>query len=488
MVDTGCLCYSVINETLVRKNKIKVIPTRPRTLHLADGKIGTTITKIARLKLDIDGRQQNLWSYVVPRLAYPLILGKPWLEYNDAVYLAKRRCLRFGSRQHGILVHASDYYENGAPLSIKSQVAHVSLAAASVTTGNVFAALANKAKSINGATIGAITMYDITQALKPKVTEPDEVVISKLPVEIRQHSGLFIDDKPGINHALPPHRKGVDTRINLKRDKQGKHHEIPWGPLYGMSRGELLVLRKTLSELLGKSWIRASSSPGGAPVLFTKKPGGGLRFCVDYRALNAITERDRYPLPLIRETLRLAAGARWFSKIDVRAAFHRLRISEGDEWKTAFRTRFGAYEWLVTPFGLAGAPAAFQRWINSVLGNLLGETCAAYLDDVLIFSSGDITDHWTKVNEVLHRFSSAGLKLDPKKCEFATTKTKYLGFVLDVNKGIMADPEKIRAITEWQRPVDVKGVRSFLGFANFYRNFIPNYAELSTPLHNLTKS
>ncbi|KAI1003291.1 hypothetical protein K3495_g4912 [Podosphaera aphanis] len=270
-------------------------------------------------------------------------------------------------------------------------------------------------------------MYDITQALKPKITEPDEVAISKLPVEIRQHSRLFIDTNPGINHALPPHRKGLDTCINLKRDKQGKHHEIPWGPLHGMSRGELLVLQKTLSELLGKSWIRASSSLGGASVLFTKKPGGGLRFCVDYRALNAITERDRYPLPLIRETLRLAAGARRFSKINVLAAFYRLRVSEGDEWKTAFRTRFGAYE--------------------CVLGNLLGETYTAYLDEVLIFSSGDITDHWTKVNEVLHRFSTAGLKLDPKKCEFAT-KTKYLGFILDVNEGIMADPEKIRAISE----------------------------------------
>ncbi|KAI0996387.1 hypothetical protein K3495_g11791 [Podosphaera aphanis] len=223
VVDTGCLCYSVIDETLVRNNKFKLFPTRPRTLHLADGKSGTTITKIARLKLDIDGQD------------------------NDTVYLAKRRCLRFGSRQHGTLVHASDWYENGAPLSIKSRVAHVSLAAASLTTGNVFAALANKAESINGATIGAITMYDITQALKPKVTEPDEVIISKLPVEIRQHSRLFIDDKLGINHALPPHRKGVDTHINLKRQTR-KTSRDPLGATVWH------VMRRTTS--LTKNFVR----------------------------------------------------------------------------------------------------------------------------------------------------------------------------------------------------------------------------------------
>lgn len=135
-----------------------------------------------------------------------------------------------------------------------------------------------------------------------------------------------------------------------------------------MSRGELLLLRKSLTELFDRNWIRASSSPGGAPVLFTKKPGQGLRFCIDYRALNAISERDRYPLPLTKEQLRMAAGATWISKVDVRSAFHRLRITKGDVWKTAFRTRFGAYKWLVTLFGLAGALAAFQRWINSVLG------------------------------------------------------------------------------------------------------------------------
>lgn len=151
-----------------------------------------------------------------------------------------------------------------------------------------------------------------------------------------------------------------------------------------------LCFEKTLIELLDKNWIRAGSSPGGAPVLFIKKLGGGLRFCVDYRTLNAVMERDRYPILLVRETLQLMSGATWLSKIDVRAAFHRLRVTEGHEWKTAFRTRFGSFEWLFPSFALAGAPVAFQRWINHVLGDLVGVVCAAYLVDIVVFSKGDI--------------------------------------------------------------------------------------------------
>ena len=134
---------------------------------------------------------------------------------------------------------------------------------------------------------------------------------------------------------------------------------MPWGPLYNMSRDELLVLRKTLTELLDKGFIRVSHSPAAAPVLFVRKPSRGLRFCVDYRGLNKLTKKDRYPLPLIYETLRNIGKAKWFTKLDVAAAFHKIRIAEGEEWKTAFRTRYGLYEWLVTPFGLANAPSTF---------------------------------------------------------------------------------------------------------------------------------
>ena len=488
MVDTGCLCHSVIDETLVPNNNIKTKQIKPRPLLLANGKKTGDIIKIAFFELDIDGRCENCWAYVAPNLIYPLILGKPWMELNDVIYMAKRRCLRFGSRNKGLWVRASGWHINKAPLSIKRRVAPFNKDLAALSSVSEFADHLRWARYNNRTIIGAVSIEDITKALQPKMEQSRTDVTSSLPKEIREFVDLFLDDEINNQGTLPPHRPGIDTKIPLQKDSQGREKEIPWGPLYGMSRGELIVLRKTLTELLDKNWIRASSSPGGAPVLFIKKPGGGLRFCVDYRALNAITERDRYPLPLIRETLRLASGATWLSKVDVRSAFHRLRILKGDEFKTAFRTRFGAYEWLVTPFGLAGAPAAFQRWINSVLGKLLGVTCAAYLDDVIIFSTGSLEDHYIKVKEILTRLAKAGLKLDPKKCEFASKETKYLGFIIAVGQGIKVDPDKVRAISNWQRPVDVRGVKSFLGFANFYRNFIDNFAQISAPLHELTKS
>ncbi|KAH0841258.1 hypothetical protein FOPE_06543 [Fonsecaea pedrosoi] len=196
-------------------------------------------------------------------------------------------------------------------------------------------------------------MADIDKALAvKKMTDPR----TKLPEHLHPFLDVF---NRAIADKLPPLRgKGVDHTIDLVRDN-GETPEVPWGPLYSMSREELLVLRKTLMELLDKGFIRVSNSPAAAPVLFVRKPGGGLRFCVDYRGLNKITRKDRYPLPLIYETLRNIGRAKWYTKLDVIAAFHQIRIAKGDEWKTAFRTRYGLYEWLVTPFGLANAPSTF---------------------------------------------------------------------------------------------------------------------------------
>jgi hypothetical protein len=302
---------------------------------------------------------------------------------------------------------------------------------------------------------------------------------------LHYHEFLHVFDRDKADQ-LPPHREGADHKIELLTGPDGKELEVPWGPLYNMSRDELLVLRKTLTELLDKNFIRLSYSPAAAPVLFARKPGGGLRFCTDYRALNAITKKDRYPLPLINETLERISKAKWFTKLDVIAAFHKIRIHPGDEWKTAFRTRFGLYEWLVTPFGLANAPSTFQRYINWTLRDFLDEFASAYLDDVLIFTDGSLKEHRKHVRQVLEKLGQAGLQLDIDKCEFEVKSTKYLGFILDAEKGIRMDPGKVKAILEWQTPTSVKGVRSFLGFANFYRRFIRNFSDLVRPFTDLT--
>jgi hypothetical protein len=495
LIDSGCLCFSVFSGALVRQQKLPRIPIKERALQLAEGdQEERKIRFITYVDLDVDGHKERVFGYVVENLAYPMILGDPWLHHNDAVYRAGPRTLRIGSKRHGIVVRESGWMDAQKPKD-------ASLAMGSIFVGMVrrarreFSEARRKAKR-EGAPgprradytqVFAITMADIDKALakldrKDPAVE-DAKVDTKLPKELKDLREHFLNDE---GTSLPPHRPGKDHAIDLVVDEQGREKDAPWGPLYGMSRDELLVLRKTITDLLDKGWIRASSSAAGAPVLFVKKPGGGLRFCVDYRALNAITKQDRYPLPLIRETLRSLAKARWFTKVDVRAAFHRIRVKEGDEWKTAFRTRFGLFEWLVTPFGLAGAPATFQRYINSTLAEFLDIFCSAYMDDVLIYSDGPYEDHMKKVRKVVARLGEAGLRLDIDKCEFAAKEVKYLGFIISAGEGIKVDPDKIAAIRSWEAPVNVKGVRSFLGFANFYREFIEEFSDLSAPLALLT--
>jgi hypothetical protein len=168
-----------------------------------------------------------------------------------------------------------------------------------------------------------------------------EKVRKKFPKELKELERCFDNDE---GTAIPPHRPGRNHAIPLEKDEQGRERDVPWGLLYGISREELLVLRKTLTDLLNKGWIRASSSVAEAPVLFVKKPGKRLRFCVDYRALNAIIFQNRYLFPLIKETLKKLAKVRYYTKVNVRAAFHKLCIKKENEWKTAFRTRFGLFK------------------------------------------------------------------------------------------------------------------------------------------------
>lgn len=237
-----------------------------------------------------------------------------------------------------------------------------------------------------------------------------------------------------------------------------------------------------MTKLLDKEFIRVSKSPAAAPVLLVKKPGGGLWFCVDYHALNTITKKDCYPLPLINKTLEQIGKAKWFLKLDVIAAFHKIHIALGDEWLMAFWTWFGLFKWLVTPFGLANVPSTFQCYVNWVLQEFLDEFASAYLNNILIFTDGTLSEHQEHVHKVLGHLQDAGLQVDIDKCEFEVKTTKYLGFIIEAGKGVHMDPVKVEVITNWAVPKIVKGVRSFLGFANFYQRFIWNYSELTIPL------
>lgn len=237
-------------------------------------------------------------------------------------------------------------------------------------------------------------------------------------------------------------------------------------------------------ENLKKGFIEPSTSSFASPVLFVKKPGGGLRFCVDYRALNAITNKNVYPLPRIDDSLSQLLGAKIFTRLDLRGAYNQIRIKPGDEPKTAFRTRYDLYQYKVMPFGLTNAPATCQQFVNDVLREYL-DIFVVYLDDILIYFETK-NQHYEHVRKVLQKLRNYSLYCKPEKCEFSVESTTFLGFVISP-QGLAMDPSKIRTIEEWKPPTNVRGVQSFLGFANFYRRFIQKYSEIASPLFALTR-
>jgi hypothetical protein len=203
-------------------------------------------------------------------------------------------------------------------------------------------------------------------------------------------------------------------------------------------------MKQYLLDNLNKGFIAASNYPFASPVLFVKKPNGSLRFCIDFRKLNAITRKDTYPLPRIDKLLARVSKAKIFTKLDIRQAFHRIRIDPESEDYTSFRTCYGTYKCKVLPFGLCNGPSTYQRYINDVLMDYLDDFCMAYLDDILIYSE-DPLEHEAYVKKVLQRLREAGLQADIKKYEFNVTRTKYLGYILTTSS-LEIDPDKVEPL------------------------------------------
>jgi transposase InsO family protein len=303
-----------------------------------------------------------------------------------------------------------------------------------------------------------------------------EVAEPQLPEEYEDWADVFSEEAAA--------RLSEVTAVTHKiRIEEGK--EVPYGPIYPLSAHELRVLREYLEDSLRKGWIRKSESPAGAPILFVQKKDGSLRLCVDYRGLNRITVKNRHALPLIGETLDRLAGAKIYSKLDLQDAYHRIRIARGDEWKTAFRTRYGHYEYLVMPFGLTNAPATFQSYMNEALKGLLDDICVAYMDDIMIFSQSR-EEHVKHVRLVLDRLRKYSLYAKLKKCEFHKEEVDFLGYRIGV-AGIAMDPRRVQAVVDWPVPVSYREIQVFLGFTNFYRIFIHRYSAETAPITDLLK-
>jgi hypothetical protein len=500
MIDSGAT-ISFIHQNLAKQYDLPLVQ-RPLPIALANGSIHTSL-QATRIVMQSSPDHFDVQTFQLITLGnYSLILGMDWLKsHNPAIDWEKRTVTLSCSIKHNFsalspLAHSTmpkslptfqDQPRFASPPPV-TRPAPIKIAYAPVKTikptrnptpldislvsNATFCQLLRQKESIG-------YMMDVSQieelstvAISAELENP----IVKLPDKYTEYEQVF-----SKIHAdkLPPHRP-YDHTIPIVEGAT-----VPFGPVYNLSQTELKVLHEYIKENLDKGFIRRSESPAGAPILFVKKKDGSLRLCVDYRGLNKVTTPNRCPLPLISETFDQLGNALYFTKFDMRGAYNLLRIAKGDEWKTAFRCRYGHFEYQVMPFGLMNAPGTFQAFVNDVLRDYLDDFVVVYLDDILIYST-TLEEHTAQVKKVLQKLQAAGISLKLEKCAFDQQEVHFLGFVIGTN-GISMDPAKVAAIREWPTPKSAFDIQVFLGLANFYRRFVKNYSKIAAPLTALLK-
>ncbi|CAA0806248.1 Uncharacterized mitochondrial protein AtMg00860, partial [Striga hermonthica] len=413
---------------------------------LASGKTISTDTMVQGLEISIGGRTLEADAYIIDMRDFDVILGMDWLTH----YRADIWCL-----EKEVTLHPTD----GESI--------VFYGAKSRTVPKDISSL----KAMKGIKKGSCQGYlvSMTREGEEKKPSPGEVSI------VCEYPDVFPDQLPGG----PPNRQ-VEFTIDLLPGA-GPVSKDP----YRMAPKELQELKTQIQELLNLGFIRPSVSPWRAPVLFVKKKDSSMRMCIDYRELNNLTVKNKYPLPRIEDLFDQLRGASVFSKIDLRSGYHQLKIKESDVSKTAFRTRYGHYEFVVMPFGLSNAPVVFMDLMNCVFHPYLDRFIIVFIDDILVYSR-DLEEHKEHLRIVLETLRREKLYAKFSKCEFWLDRVAFLGHIVTA-RGIEVDPGKIEAVSKWETPKNASDIRSFLGLAGYYRRFIEGFSKVAQPLTNLTK-
>ena len=295
--------------------------------------------------------------------------------------------------------------------------------------------------------LNAILMKDIKYQLN-KIAKTSINPKTMIPEEYHEFLNIFL--KEALDTLLP-HLK-YDHQIRLLEGYRDYGHSL----FSKISESKLQFVKKFLEKYLKKRFIKANSAPCLLWIMLAAKPGGGIRFCINYRYLNKLTNKDAYPIPLIKKTLAQLKNAKVFTKIDFYQAFHKLKLAADLEDLTTFALQFGAFKWKVLSFELTGGLASWQRFINNVLWEYLNKFCIAYLDNILIYSS-NLKEHKEHLQLVLAKLWEFSIQVNVDKCKFYVTKTKYLRLIIST-EGIKIDPAKIKAIRQWDMPMCVREV------------------------------
>jgi len=489
LVNSGST-HCFVDSKFVDTHHLKTSATSPVALCLFNGSSNSTISEIANLPIIFStGDYMNLDFYVTPLdSSCSLVLGYNWLaRYNPLIDWVNGLINFHPSLQENL---APSHIAANTPLAslsfldtpLQSSDSAVSIPTSETSVSNSgqpniaiigTAAFLHTSKLLGSYNFELCLRFSDIQANSAKLAEIPN--LSNVPSKYHKFANVFSKIKA---KALPPHCP-YDLKINLEEGAQPLV-----GPIYSLSASEQEALKEFIEENLNTGFIRPTSSLHGAPVLFVKKKDGSLHLCVDFRRLNRISKKDRYPLLLISDLLDSPRKARVYSKIDDHHAYHLVCIANGDEWKTAFRTRYGSFEWSVMPFGLTNAPTVFQRFMNDIFSDLLDVCVMIYLDDILIYSN-NMSEHHQHVKEVLKCLCKAGLYAKVEKCKFHSESVEYLGYILSPSGLTMSD-NKVKIIQDWPEPKKVKDIQSFLGFTNFYHWFIFNYLDIVIPLICLT--
>jgi RNase H-like domain found in reverse transcriptase/Reverse transcriptase (RNA-dependent DNA polymerase)/Integrase zinc binding domain/Chromo (CHRromatin Organisation MOdifier) domain/Integrase core domain/Retroviral aspartyl protease len=427
MIDSGATS-SFISERFARLNNIKLnIKRNPIALHVIDGRpiASGLITHECTVIMGTGKHLEEITLNVTSLGRHDVVLGLPWLKKHDPKTDWTHNTLRFVSN------HCFNHCLPKAPLPRPTSVKE-----------------------------------NISATLKA----------GEIPEQYAEFADIFNEQEA---RRLPPHRP-YDCSVEFIPGAVPKSSRP-----YKLSPLEENAMKEWVDDQLAKGFIRPSKSPAAAPVFFVKKADGGLRPCVDYRQLNQITVKNRYPIPLSQEIVDRLTGATKFTKIDLRSGYNLIRIKEGDEWKLAFQTKYGTFEPTVMNFGYCNAPSVFQNFMNDIFHDMLDKCIVIYLDDLLIYTK-EGENHDDIVKEVLRRLRLHGLYAKPEKCRWGVDEVDYLGLLVSNNR-VRMDKEKVKAILEWKEPQNVHDVQSFLGFANFYRRFINGYSKRAKPLTRLLK-
>ena len=436
---------------------------RPYEYDTANGIGGTIDTQTKVLHMIVSRHHEDITFDVITTAGYDIILGMPWLEQNNPIVDWKARTIKLGRRNDTVKSLRPARRRSAADERRLFLIQEINELATSIKDDL-------ETLDVDSADNNSGQLYH--KAREKGTDKPFEI-----PKEYKKYEHLFKEETGAA--ALPKHQPW-DHEIKLEPGTAPT-----FGPIYDLSEKELQALREYLDDYLEKGYIRESKSRAAHPILFVPKPNGKLRLCVDYRQLNNITVKNRYPLPGIGSLQQRLSKAKIFTKMDLRDGFHLVRIKEGDEWKTAFRTRYGLYEYQVMPFGLTNAPATFQALINNTLREYLDVFVIAYMDDILVYSE-DEKQHEEHVKKILACLDQAGLRIKPEKCEWHKKNVNFLGFQIGTS-GVKMDPDKVKAIQEWPVPTSLKELQGFLGFANFNRQFIEGYSRRALPLTAATR-